>query len=392
MVAPSDADRSAPSETDVPIEAILHQTAIEATGLEDFGGPEYLPGLRAMVRALETDIGLSGEDLLSAAGPIVRGLIGRLYSQKGWKDNPSALERPISAPLFITGMPRTGTTALHHLLGWDPGFQGLESWLIPNPMVRPPRSEWEGIEHFRTAAETARAVTGPKRRAHWVDAHEYNECQGLMLQTMVTNSFGSQRSVPSYDSWFYAQDQTPGFLRLADQLRLIGASSDKRWLLKNPSHLLSLHALFAAFPDARVVVTHRDPVEAIPSLCNLLWIMRSERRGAPDSDPRLIGRRELDNWRRALDSYEGVKKQYSPQILDVYQRDLVEDPVNVVNLIYQRFEIERDGSAQALMETGAATPTTGQAAPEYRAEDFGLSDELIRARYVGYRETYGFAA
>lgn len=377
----------------VAIETRLHEIAIDASRLDDFGNDDYLAGLRVMVRALEQDIGLKGEDLVVGARPVIKGLIGRLYSQKGWTDEPSILQTPVPNPLFITGIPRTGTTALHHLLGLDPQFQGLESWLIPNPMIRPPRSEWEGMDLFRTATAAASSATSEKRSTHWIDPRDYNECQGLMLQTMVTNSFGSQRTVPSYDSWFRVQDQTPGFLRLADQLRLIGAASDKPWLLKNPSHLLSIDALFAAFPDANVVVLHRDPVAAIPSLCNLLWIMRRERPGAPDSDPRLIGHRELTVWRRALGSYDKLKHLYAPRLMDIYQRDLIDDPINVANLIYERFGIERAASTERLMRRRlVSTRMADRGAAKYRAEDFGLSEELIRTHYAHYRDTYGFAA
>ena len=126
-------------------EAVLHEAAIKQTGLDDFGDSAYLDGLRVLLSALDTDLKLTGVYRERVFGSIVGVLIGRLYAAKGWREHPDCLQTAVRRPLIITGIPRTGTTALHKALSMDPQFQGLELWLAQTPMVRPPRVKFRSI-------------------------------------------------------------------------------------------------------------------------------------------------------------------------------------------------------------------------------------------------------
>ena len=124
------------------LEDEVHETASRHTGLRDFGAPDYRPGLRVLLEALDTDPRLTPTGWKFAYGTVLGTLMARLYTQRGWSERPDALATEIRRPLVITGIPRTGTTALHKLLSVDPQFQGLEHWLTETPMVRPPRASW----------------------------------------------------------------------------------------------------------------------------------------------------------------------------------------------------------------------------------------------------------
>src|SRR5262245_6190983 len=175
------------------LEAQLHRTAVEATGgLEDFGDTSYLTGLRLLLRAFDTDPQLTEMGRQFAYGTVLGTLTARLHAQHGWSKHPETLRQRIERPLVITGIPRTGTTALHKLLSMDPQFQGLERWLTETPMIRPPRERWETLPAFRATVsnlEAFFAAMPDMRKAHDMVADEPDECLEVLRQSFVSNRF-----------------------------------------------------------------------------------------------------------------------------------------------------------------------------------------------------------
>ena len=381
------------------VEGPLHKQAIaDADGRDDFGDERYLLGLRAFLHALQADHGLEGEALRAAAEtPVRRSLVGRLYAVDGFNRHPEHREARIDRPVFIIGLGRTGTTALHQLLAVDEQFQGLESWLVQTPMVRPARERWPEFSEYRRALAAAEATRSELQAMHWVAPDDYDEDQQIIGQTFVSNRFGSQRSpLPTYDQWLLEQDLTPSFQHLRDVLALVGLQSPPcTWLLKNPSHILTPEALLAAFPDARVVVTHRDPVKSIPSVASLIWATRARttRYGSVRlGDAAGVGRREMQFWKTALDRYMKVSAERPESFLDVWQRDLHADPLGLVRRIYDRFGLELSPAAEDRMRAwDAEQGARDTGAHRYTAEEFGLSDDEIAATYSEYRARFGFA-
>jgi hypothetical protein len=385
----------------VAAEEAVHEAARAATGFDDFGDPVYLDGLRMVLRALHEDQGLEGEALVAAVvpGPVVTGLIGRLYAYHGFAEHPGYAQVEISDPLIVCGPPRTGTTALHQLLAEDPQFQGSESWLCHTPLPRPPRDRWaqypEYVEHrARVEADRERL-----QALHWVAAEEFDETNVILRQTYSGN-FSLRGPLPTYDAFALARDVTPAYRYIADVLRLIGLHEpDKPWLLKNPGDILSLDAILEVHPDARIVVTHRDPVSFIPSLASLLVALRSGT-GRYGTDPgtidaEAIARRELRQWRIGLERYEAAKTKHPDRFHDVWQRDLHRDPLGVAAGIYDRFGIELTPEVQTRMRAWAQRAGGGSleggGGHAYTLEQFGLTREEIEEAYAGYRERYGFA-
>ena len=133
----------------VELEEELHRAATMQTELGDFGATDYRSGLKRLLAALDSDPKLTETGCQFAYGMVFGTLTARLHTQQGWSPRPDCLAHPIRRPLVITGMPRTGTTALHKLLSVDTQFQGLEHWLSEAPMVRPPRASWEANPAFK---------------------------------------------------------------------------------------------------------------------------------------------------------------------------------------------------------------------------------------------------
>jgi hypothetical protein len=370
-------------------EAELHAIAERITGYADFGDAYYRQGLRVLLKALDADPTFTPMGREVAFGTILDTLCARLYTQEGWKRHTQCLDIPIQRPLIITGIPRTGTTALHKLLSIDPQFQGLEHWLTATPMVRPPRCTWHSIPQYQaceSALEAFFALAPEMRKAHDIAADEVDECLEILRQEFVSNRFASGIFVPSYDSWFRRQNERPAYRRFANVLRLIGTNEpQKRWLLKNPGHLAQLECLFGEFPDACVVQTHRDPLEAIPSLCSTLLMARRMFEGAA-AQPAVIGPRECDYWSTALESAVQPRARRSDQFYDVDYRDLHADPLGTVRHIYDHFGIVLSQEVEARMKSWIAdSPTRKHGAHHYDRQQFGVTEVEIRERFAAYR-------
>ena len=366
----------------------LHEAARQATGLADFGSNDYHEGLARALAAFETDLPDDPATRAKSFAFALPGLIGRLHSEAGWKVVPECLRVPIVRPLLIAGIPRTGTTALHQILALDSRFQGLESWIIPNPLVRPPRDAWPAHPLYRAAVERAKAIEAASPRAvalHRIEPGEVDECLALMLQTFVTNQLPSLLDLPSYDDWYLAQEELPGYLRLADNLRLVGhAERAKTWLLKNPTHFLRTGSVLEVFPDACVILTQRDPLATLVSLSSMLAAYRGD--PAPGSpEARRIGPRQLRVYEQATSHTRAVRVRHPEAFHDVHQSELANDPLAVVRGIYARFDLELTQPTEAKMKAWIAGQSARDAVlargrRDAKPEDYGLRAEEIRER------------
>lgn len=366
--------------------------ASAACGLHDFGSgfEEALGVLRA---AIVEDIALSADNVPRIAGPIVALLVSRAYSEAGWKRHPRCLAQTIRASLVVTGLPRTGTTALHKLLSMDPQFQGLEQWLCGTPMPRPPRTSWPEVPEFRNAvlAQEAFLQAVPELRvSHEVAADEVDECLNLLAQSFLSHYPSTGLGLPSYDRWWWGRDETASYRRYADNVRLIGANAPaQRWLLKNPGHITHMEALFAVFPDACVVQTHRDPAASIPSVCSVIHPARRFFH-AREVDATLIGPRELEFWAWSAERADAVRATHPGRFLDVRFADFQRAPLAVVEGIYTHFGLELTDATRAAMQAWIADNAQHKhGRHEYTLEQFGLTRAAVHARFAPYLERYG---
>jgi hypothetical protein len=318
----------------------LHNEATAATALDDFGDTKYLEGMRRLVEAFVAIPGINDEQLGALTGGLVIGLlIARLRTEEAWKKNPQYLNSDLGAPVFIVGIPRTGTTALHQLLSVDPRFQVGEKWLHSYPKPRPPHQAWADDPDYRRAVAEAEAMPEGLRTTHFVGPDDADECLVPMAQSFVSNYFGSQAPIPGYDEWMLAQDATPSLTRYANFLRLIGSTNpEQTWLLKNPSHMLCIDDLFTAFPGARVIQTHRDPEAALGSVVSVLSMISNVI--GVDREPREIARREVAVWAEGIQRIELARRGRESSFHDVDYRRFTNDPLGVAGEIYRALDLE----------------------------------------------------
>lgn len=261
--------------TDVGTVDELHASATKLVGLDDFGSDQdtYREALEVLLDSYRREAGLTVLGSKMNRFFLRGALVARLLSEAAWKQYPQYAEVPIQRPIFVTGLVRTGTTALHRLLGADPAHQGLHMWLAEFPQPRPPRETWETNPFYRQLdaqlTQHRKDNTG-YTGLHFMAAYELEECWQLLRQSLHSVSYETLAHLPSYAQWLAKQDWTPSYQRHRKNLQLIGLNdAEKRWVLKNPSHLFALDALMASYPDALVIQTHR-PVETImASMCSL---------------------------------------------------------------------------------------------------------------------------
>jgi hypothetical protein len=373
--------------------AQLHAAASRLTGLTDFGPDDYSDGLAVLLESYASEAGLTARGVRVARALLRGALTARLLSQDGWAKHPGHAAVPVERPIFVTGLPRTGTTALHRLLTADPAHQGLELWLAEMPQPRPPRETWPANPVFQLiqSGVEKHQVTHPEfMGVHFMAADMVEECWQLLRQSMRSVSWECLAHLPSYSSWLAAQDWTGAYQRHRRNLQLIGMPEPgRRWVLKNPSHLFALDALLRVYPDALVIQTHRSPRTAIASVCSLT---AHATEGWSDTfRGEVIGRDQLELWARGLERFTEVRAASDPaRFCDVDYDAFVADPVGTVEAVYGHFGLTLTGQAAAAMHALAADSGSGRGRPAHRYSlaDFGLTGEQVDERFAGYQHTH----
>ncbi|MEI4748060.1 sulfotransferase [Rhodococcus erythropolis] len=364
----------------------LHASATRMTGLTDFGVDNYTEALSVLLESYDRD-----EDLTPFGSKISRvflrgALVARLLSESAWKEHPEHADVKIERPIFVTGLPRTGTTALHRLLTVDPAHQGLEMWLTEFPQPRPPRDTWESNPVFAKIEETfgQHHVEHPEfMGVHYMSASEVEECWQLLRQTFKSVSYECLANLPTYSAWLKDQEWSNAYARHKKNLQLIGLpDQDRRWVLKNPSHLFALDELMEAYPDALVIQTHRSPTTIIPSVCSLA--AQATEGWSNTFTDKVIGESQLELWARGLEQFDSARAHHNPaQFIDVDYQDFVTDPLGTVENIYTHFDIPLTSTAQQSMEAMHEDSRSGARKPshKYTLEEFGLTKEQVEERF-----------
>jgi hypothetical protein len=365
----------------------LHESATRLTGLSDFGADDYTDGLAVILESYARDADLT--PLGSKVARVgLRGALGaRLLAEAAWQAHPEYAAVPVDRPIFVTGLPRSGTTALHRLLTADPGHQGLELWLAEMPQPRPPRDTWAGNPVFQAiqAGYEQHHVEHPEfMGVHYIAADTVEECWQLLRQTLRSVSYECLAHLPTYSAWLQGQDWTGPFRRHKRNLQMIGLNDPgKRWVLKNPSHLFSLDAIMAVYPDALVIQTHRAPRTVIGSMCSLA-AHATDGFSHTFRGP-VIGAGQLELWARGLEEFTAARARYDPaQFLDVDYAEFTADPLGTVDSVYARFGLEYSAAAAAVRALHAEA-AHGDARPSHRYSlaDFGLTGEQVDERFGG---------
>jgi len=375
----------------------LLSAARRASGLDDFGPETFRPGLQKLLESIESDGRLSLFGRYFARRQLLE-LLGHRLELADWrKRRPEIAAVEIRRPLFILGLPRTGTTLLYGLLAEDPANRAPLSWEIDQPGPPAETATYETdprIESTQKRFDQVNQLAPGFQTIHPVGALMPQECIVPTASEFMSIRFQMCFDVESYDDWLLEQDMRPTYAHHKRFLQhMQSRHACERWILKSPGHLGPIDALFDVYPDAMVVQTHRDPIRVIPSVAHLEYTMRLV--SSDDVDPARVGRQMLGVWSKLLAQGMAARER-SPEreerILDLSMREIVGDPIACVERIYRHFELELSAEARERMQRYlVAHPKDEFGVHRYSLEAFGLEEEAVSAEFKGYRERFDVA-
>jgi Sulfotransferase family len=376
----------------------LLEAATKETGLTDFGSDSFMPGFRKLLESVETDAHLTLFGRFFARRQILELICHRLQIVDHRKRHPEVADEVIRKPLFILGLPRTGTTLLYGLIAEDPAIRAPLSWEIDDPCPPPETATYETdprIERCRERFDQVGKLAPRFQAIHPVGALLPQECIVLTASDFMSLRFEMVFRVDRYQAWLLDQDMSATYEYHRRYLQhLQSRHAGERWILKSPGHLGSISALFDTYPDAMVVQTHRDPLRVIPSVANLEFTMRQV--ASDDVDPIDLGREQLHAWATLLDQNVAARSSHperESQILDLSMQEVVRDPIACVERIYAHFDLDLSDEARHRMQRYLdAHPRDEFGAHRYSLEAFGLDESVVNDRFKGYRERFGIAS
>jgi len=371
----------------------LLTTARRATGLDDFGGDDWRPHYDVFLEALGREASLHLAGRLVARTEILRTLRNRLRLAALWKRRPEILGEEISPPVFVVGSPRSGTSILHELLALDTSNRAPIMWEMEHPVES---LEGELFRRIGDAETTFWHDLQPEYETMHANSGELpNECLYITLHEFLSDHWGGCHVVPTYEKYLARADQRPAYRYHRRFLQTLQQSDRRaRWLLKAPSHLFQLPALFDVYPEARVIQTHRDPLKTLPSALSLMatlkW-MRCEQVPLEQLGPRTaLGYEHI---------YRGEIEQRASgalpdeRFVDVRYHDLLADPAGTVRGIYERLDWPLPPDLeQRVASYVAGKPRGSRGAHRYALADWELDPAAERARFAFYREHFGVPA
>jgi Sulfotransferase family len=364
------------------------------TGLQDFGdGPLHEP-LRRLCDSLQHEVALSEAGRHGAHRRLHSLLVTRLRLQSLWQRRPEILELPVTAPWFIVGLPRSGTTFLQRLLASDPGLRSAPLWELMNPL---PLGEIEAAQpqpdpRIALAEQALAALhrAAPELQAmHEMEAEAPDEELNLLALGFCSMGFEFSFGVPSYVQWYAQQDHRSGYRLFRKVLQTLQwLRGGHRWLLKAPSHMEQLAPLLEVFPDATVIQTHRDAVTATVSLASLTC--HGARNYFDPPDPQRIGSAMSAAVERLLHAIVLDRATGDRRFVDLHFAALMADPFEAVRGLYAHAGRAFTAEAEQAMRRWQAGHRRGRHGEHaYAARDYGIDPVERHAALAFYHRRFG---
>ncbi|MCJ2179453.1 sulfotransferase family protein [Novosphingobium album (ex Hu et al. 2023)] len=368
-------------------DAIIIEAEARA-GIAD-GDAAVRGNLVRLVAQLARDFPMSPEGEASVRDSLLRDTVNRLEGLRWLRDYPEIAKEPIEAPVFLMGLPRSGTTYFQYLFDRDPRFRLIRTWesVMPSP---PPGHDPQSVAERRAAfAEMQR------RRPHFegfealhlYDEDGSDECHAFLEQSFGAAGLNNLYRVPGYFDFLLDEADLVEVYRIHKrQLQLLQWRCERKpWALKYPNHVIAMDAILQVYPDARMVMTHRDPVQALASICKMTLNLRGMRAAGP-VDPHEVGRDMLHFIQRHIDrimAFDAGPEGRRVVHVDYYA--LVADPVTEMRAIHAGLGIDTpDDVARAVGDWLAANPKNARGRNEYALEQYGLDDAEVAARFASY--------
>jgi len=372
----------------------LLAAAREATGLDDFGDASFLDGFRRLLHSYEHEAELTFFGRVTARQQTLELLVGRLQIVATWRKHPEILEQKIEKPIFILGLPRTGTSILHELLAQDPANRVPMTWEVRRPYPPPRTASYhrdpriaEAQKHF---AAIYRALPAFKSM-HPMGAELPQECVAITAYEFASMIPETTHRVPGYQAWLAGADLRPAYRFHEAFLQYLGwQCPGERWVLKSPQHLWALDALLDVYPDARIIQCHRDPVRVEASLISLVTTLRAL--GSDRFDPLEIGAEWSkflrEGLQRTIDARERARLP-DDRVVDVLFHEFMRDEVAMVRRIYDQLGLALSDEAERRMcRFLSENAADKHGAHRYSLRDGGLDPDAERRHLAFYQSRY----
>lgn len=376
-------------------ERSLLDAARRSTGLEDLGDGSCLEPLRLLIDSLEREAQLTWLGRTIARRELVRLLENRLRLVEDRRAHPEIAAEEIRRPVFVVGLPRTGSTILHDILAQDPANRVPLTWECMWPSPPPERDRFDTDPRIAECDAqfpgVDKLIPGFKAM-HPMAARLAQECVVIFQHSFATPIFHNEFRVPTYADWIESCDWGPHYEFHRRQLQhLQWRCPGERWVLKSGGHMWGLEHMLATYPDARVVQTHRDPLKVAASFASLATLVRSM--GSDDVDATEVAAdwtpRLAKVMHHAIDVRDGGDHP-DARFHDLQFETFVKDPFSAVERIYGEFELELSGDAADRMRAFiAANPQGKHGVHAYRASEYGLDPAVERQRFSRYIERFG---
>ncbi|MEV6711398.1 sulfotransferase [Lentzea sp. NPDC051208] len=366
--------------------------ACAKTGLSNFGDDWFREPLDVLVRSLNTEAALSPLGFELTRNRLTALLADRLRLRELQRSNPEVLDVQVRVAAEICGLPRTGSTLLHRLLAASPQVTSTLSWEVAYPLPFPGEGP-DAEQRKRRAQERMQMFAqlspdfGDLHTVVW-DGPEEDVI--LLDRTFVSMSFDSFYWVPAYGDWLRSADQRPAYRELREWLQVLQWQNTSRslpWVLKSPHHLIAADTVLDEFADCKIVMTHRSPVNAVPSYASMVRAMSSQY--SENVDPVRIGRYWSRRFAATLEGFAAARSARPERFVDVRFADTVSKPLEVARQVLEALGLPAGPADDAAFEAYLAQNRTERhGSHSYAPSDFGLSEDQLRRDFAFYSEVY----
>ncbi len=383
-----------PFDRDALLNEARADLAIDGHGIDGFGDDDFLEPLAVLLPALEAEAELTVLGRWITRRFLLRLLQVRAHTVAYLRDDPAVRDEVIDQPVFVTGAPRTGTTILHALLAQNPASRVPEGWELLRPVPPPDPASFPDAARVALADRELRMpalATGTLDAIHEYSGRMHKECVSSMSFVFRSEEFTARYHVPSYARWLGTCDMTPAYEwhRLVLQV-LQRRFTNTHWVLKSPVHLHSLPTLLAVYPDARLVITHRDPLAVLGSVTSLIATMRWAH--SDDVDFADIGQYHADLYRGALDGLVDLTSNGTldgPRVHHTHYSAFMADPLGAISAVADALGEPLDDKTEPAMRAYLdAHPQGAHGEHRYSFDDLGLNPDDVRARFARYQTSF----
>ncbi|HTW38480.1 MAG TPA: sulfotransferase [Steroidobacteraceae bacterium] len=366
----------------------LLQSALRQMRRRGFSDRSFVHSLECLIEACREEADLSAFGTRTLRIDVLRRLRNLLRFDALEDACPAVLSRPIREPVFITGMPRSGTTFLHRLILQDPRTTAPSLFQLMYPCAW--RTSGLGMALRKRWVSFQLSLLGlfaPELNAlHPVAADAPEECTDITAHVFQSLRFESMYRVPSYKSWLERKGLRDAYRFHRRFLQHLEAQRPgRRWILKSPDHLFALADVRAVYPDARLVLVHRDPVRVLASVAKLTEVLR--RAFARTIDRVEIGREVCASW--TVGAQRMCELAASDSVLQLHYRQIISSPLDAVRAVYDHCGLELTTDAEDRMRRWLGRTASARGGHRrYDLAEFGLDSRSIRERFARYTDTF----